>query len=331
MEKREYIGIDISKSTFEAYLYKAGETKGFKNNQQGFDELTKWIEIITKTQLDNVALCFEHTGLYSLPLSIYLHEKHACYFVVSGLLVKRSLGLKRGKSDKIDAQQLSRFAWLYRDELKPYQIPSQVLIKLKQLYSLRARLVKQCSGHKGYLREIRTVLHIDAEDTIVKTCVELVKVLEKQIETIEKEITELIKTDEELLSTYRNITSIKGVGLVVAVAMIVSTNNFQCFDTWRQFSCYAGIAPFEHSSGLSYRGKSRISHLGNRQLKTLLSNSAASSIQYDPEMRLYYQRRLAEGKNKMSTLNIIRNKIVSRIFAVATRRTPYVNLHNYSS
>jgi hypothetical protein len=46
-------------------------------------------------------------------------------------------------------------------------------------------------------------------------------------------------------------------------------------------------------------------------------------------MKAYYERRLQMGKSKMSTLNIIRNKLVSRAFAVVRRRTPYVNIMGY--
>ena len=141
----------------------------------------------------------------------------------------------------------------------------------------------------------------------------------------------LILSDNDVSTTYENITTIKGVGLVLASAMIVSTNNFRTFGTWRKFACYAGIAPFEHTSGSSYRGKTRVSYLGNRSLKTILTLAACTSIQYDPEMKMYYHRKLADGKNKMSVLNVVRNKIVSRVFAVANRGTPYVNVAKYAS
>jgi transposase len=159
----------------------------------------------------------------------------------------------------------------------------------------------------------------------------MVKVLEEKIKVIENEMISLYKNTEELNQTFQTITSIKGVGMVLATAVIVATNNFQSFNTWRQFACYAGIAPFQHQSGTSYRGKTRISTLGNRQLKTLLSQSAATAIQYNAELRLYYQKRVAEGKSKMSTLNVIRNKIVSRIFAVAKRQTPYVDTYKFAA
>lgn len=331
MEKREFIGIDVSKPTLDAWLFKAEKHKQFKNNKKGFQELLKWVEQSTLLDIKDTAFCFEHTGLYSLALSLYLTQKQLSYYFVSGLLVKRSLGLKRGKNDKIDAQCLSRFAWLHREELKPYQMPSQTIIKLKELHSFRAKMVRQCSSYKADVREMKTVEGADSSETIVKLSKELIKVFAEKIKAIEKQMLQLIKTDESLLKTYQNITSIKGVGMILSIAVLVSTNNFKLFDDTRKFACFCGIAPFEHQSGISYRGKSRISSLGNRKLKTLLSQAAASAIQHNPEMKQYYQKRLAEGKNKMSTLNIIRNKIVGRIFAVAKRQTPYVDLFKYAA
>jgi hypothetical protein len=54
--------------------------------------------------------------------------------------------------------------------------------------------------------------------------------------------------------------------------------------------------------------------------------AACCSIRHDKELKKYYQKRVSEGMKKMSCLNIIRAKIVSRIFAVAKRQTPFVTL-----
>ena len=55
------------------------------------------------------------------------------------------------------------------------------------------------------------------------------------------------------------------------------------------------------------------------------------AVQLKGEYKTYYQRRTQEGKNKMSTLNIIRNKLVTRIFAVVKRQTPYVDLSAFAA
>lgn len=329
--KKEIIGIDVSKKTIDVWLHTARIHKDFVNGRSGFSSMLKWIQKHSESGLENWAFCFEHTGMYSYPLSHFLHEKQATFYLVSGLLVKRSLGLVRGKNDKDDASSLARFAYLHQDELQPYTMPSQELLHLKELQSFRSRLVKECAGHKTFIRERKGVLKLNDHDALICMSKELIKALEIKIKIIENEMVAIFKNAEELKCTFQNITSIKGVGLILATAVIIATNNFQAFNTWRQFACYAGIAPFEHQSGTSYKGKTRISHLGNRHLKTLLSQSAATSIQYNAELKLYYQKRIAQGKSKMSTLNVIRNKIVSRIFAVAKRQTPYVDTYKFAA
>ena len=125
------------------------------------------------------------------------------------------------------------------------------------------------------------------------------------------------------------MVSVKGVGLVLASNFLASTNCFTAFKNSRKFACYAGIAPFEKQSGTSLNSKSRVSHYANKRLKSLLHLSATSAIQADPELKAYYQKRVKSGKSKMSTLNIVRNKIVNRIFAVVSRGTPYVPLYQH--
>ena len=48
----------------------------------------------------------------------------------------------------------------------------------------------------------------------------------------------------------------------------------------------------------------------------------------DTEIKSYYERKVAEGKNKMSVINAIRCKIISRAFSVIKRETPFVNIQN---
>ena len=112
---------------------------------------------------------------------------------------------------------------------------------------------------------------------------------------------------------------------------IVYTNNFTRFKTSRQFASYCGVAPFTNSSGTSLRGKTKVSNLANKKLKSLPDMSAKTAIQFSPEMKTFYERRQEMGKSKMSTINIIRNKIISRMFAVVKRQSPYVDLMKYAA
>jgi transposase len=70
--------------------------------------------------------------------------------------------------------------------------------------------------------------------------------------------------------------------------------------------------------------KTEVSQLADKTMKTLLDLSAKNAIQYDKDLREYYLRRLEKSKSKMSTINIVRNKILYRMFAIVKRGSPFV-------
>ena len=147
--------------------------------------------------------------------------------------------------------------------------------------------------------------------------------MKKDLASVDQQIKELVKKDPHLNELFQLMTSVTGVGPVVAVNILVTTDEFKKFETPAQFACYSGVAPFEHTSGKSIRGRSRVSHLANKKIKTLLNLAARAAITAKGELREYYLRKVAQGKNKMSVLNAIRNKIIQRIFCVIKRGTPY--------
>ncbi|WP_203259005.1 IS110 family RNA-guided transposase [Hyunsoonleella ulvae] len=329
--KNEFIGIDVSKNTLEVHLYYMNRARLFKNDIEGRQSLIDWVIKMTNLKSIKLRFCLEHTGIYSQAFCELLEEMNITYYLISGLELKRSMGIKRGKNDKVDAQRIAQYAYLRRDSLVAYKMPEQTVITLKKLLSQRAKIVRQRAGYKALINEQKQMYPSAEKSIVVESSLAIIDFFTLQIRLIEKEITLLIKSNQEILKTYGNIKTIKGVGPILAATMIAYTNNFKSFQNWRKFACYAGIAPFEHSSGTSYRGKTRISALGNRELKTILSLAAATATLHDAQLKLYYHKRLKEGKNKMSTLNIIRNKIVSRIFAVAKRQTPYVETFKFAA
>jgi transposase len=132
-------------------------------------------------------------------------------------------------------------------------------------------------------------------------------------------------------NNFKLIQTVRGIGVVLARYLIIYTENFTRFTNPRKFACFAGIAPFEYSSGSSIRGKTKVHPVANKHLKSLLNIAAMSAIQLKGEYQIYYKRRIKLGKNKMSTLNIIRNKLVHRVFAVVKRQTPYVDIYQFAA
>ena len=331
MEILDTVGIDMSKLTFDVRIHSTQSYAQFENSNEGFKQLLNWAYKNSSFSRENIFFIFEHTGLYSHKISVYLTEKKVAFALVPGLEIKRSLGLARGKNDKVDATNIAKYAYRLRDEIKPYEMPSEQVQALKRLLSLRDRLVKQRAGFKASLKEQKRVLPKKENHILFTSQEKMINYLTKQIGTIEEEMMGIINSNEQLIEQFKLITSIKGVGKQTALFMIAYTHGFIKFKNWRKFASYCGIAPFPKQSGTSVRGKTKVSNLANKKIKRLLDLCAKSSIQYNLEMKNYYNKRVDEGKNKMSTINIIRNKLLSRIFAVVKRKTHYVDLMKYAA
>ena len=331
MDIKEVIGIDVGKKFNEARIHTNQQLIEFENNIKGFKALEKWVLNNVKCHKSQIMFAFEHTGLYSYPMSVYFTEKGYSYIIIPGLELKRSMGIARGKDDKIDAKRIAIYAYEKRSELKPYELPQEEIVQIKRLLSLREKLVKQRAGYKGTIGEFKIFLKRKDNKMLFDVHEKMIKEITKQIEKIEKNLDDIIKNDQQIKRIYKLITSIKGVGPQTALFLIVYTDKFTKFDNWRKFASYCGIAPFPNRSGISIRGKTKVSNLANKKIKSLLDQCAKTSIQHNPEMKLYYEKRVKIGKPKMSTINVIRNKILSRIFAVVKRGTPYVNTMGYIS
>ena len=318
MKEKQILAIDVSKRSLDICVRPTGKTFKISNDLSGFRELTAAID----RDLEPLVV-MEHTGLYSFNLEKYLEEQGVAYCKVPALEIKRSHGLVRGKSDKIDSVRIAEYAWLRRTQLVPTPKTTEKVVRLNQLLSLRAKLVKDCGGYKTRIKETLDAALISKSDLIYKSQMAVLTSLNCQIQKVEKAIEKLIETDPDLKNNFDLIRTIKGVGKIVAARMLAVTSNFKKFSNARKFNCYAGLAPFKHESGTSIRGRSRVSHLANKEIKTVLNLAAFCAIRCNQELKLYYEKRVSEGMKRMSCINIIRAKIVGRIFAVVKRQTPY--------
>jgi len=331
-----FIGIDISKKWIDVCLSLNGKTsqmphQQFLNNKKGFKKLLLFIQsFASKHAIDGAWLfCMEHTGVYALPLCSFLEKQSLDYVLQSALEIKRSLGLRRGKSDQTDAAYIARYAFLHQDELIVSRMPNDKLLRIKNLLSLRNRLVKANKSLKVASKELTAFSTFSG--SVNRTTRRVCKELDKQIKQTEQEIQASIQESETLNRLFKLVVSVKGIGLIIGAHLLVYTNAFTAFDNARQFACYIGIAPFGHSSGSSIKRPDRVSHLANKKLKTLISNGAMSALQWDQEIKAYYHRKIGENKNKFLVQNNVKNKLIQRVFAVVKRGTPYVELNQFKA
>lgn len=321
-----FVGIDVSKLTIDAAIYASANEpilhQQFENRPSGFRKLLAWVhQHRDKTHL---LFCLEHTGLYALPLCCFFTQQKLSYSLQSALHVKRSMGIQRAKNDKADALMLARFAYLYRDEIKPSQLPSKTLLKIQHLLAYRQRLVKNKVALEVAAKELVNFVDKEFSINIIRDSQKHIAQLMASMQLVDKQHQLVISEDQEVHRTYQLATSVTGIGLQTAAYLLVHTQCFKSFTNWRQLACFAGTSPFEYTSGSSVRGRSKLSKIGHMKLKALLSNGANAAIQSPNEFCDYYNRKILEGKPKMVALNGVRNKLISRVFATVQRGTPYI-------
>ncbi len=329
MQITNILGIDISKKTIDVALSQNKvnsemHNNQFTNNLKGFRDLLSWLKQ-QKINLKELLVCMENTGIYHRCLVVYLQAKNIFTWVETPVEIKWSMGLQRGKNDSVDAQRIALYAFRNQDKAKNYSALDKSLQKIADLMATRKRLIK---ARKMLLVPVKEMLQSGLKEeskVLEKACNGSVKALEKEIKAIEIQLEKIIESEEELSENYKIVRSVRCVGFVCSLHLMVYTHNFTKFDNAKQIASYCGIAPFEYSSGTSIRGKTRVHNMANKTLKTSIHMCAVSSVRHNPEMKQYMERKVVEGKNKMLILNAIRNKIVQRVFACVREKRMYEN------
>jgi transposase len=320
------VGIDVSKESLDVCLIRTSDGslyyQKFNNNMQGFQKMKHWLKSYGCELEAGTLVCLEHTGLYTRRLVHYLMSRQVAVWLETPLQIKRSIGLVRGKDDKIDSERIARYAFLHQDKAVLVSLSGLTIEKLKDLQANRNQLLKALNSIKTTVKEM---LSIDAASgkTLQRVNKDAIKGLEKSLEQVEQKMSEFIEADAELKKKYDLVTSIKGVGKVLAITLLVYTHGFAKMEDGRKLACYCGVAPFEYRSGSSVFGKTGVSKFANKELKRILYLVSMNSIQYNEELKAYFKRKVAQGKPKMSVLNAVQNKLLHQIVAVVKRGTPY--------
>lgn len=325
-----FIGIDISKATLDFAVVAANKLRFHfqaTNDKKGIESFTKKLkEQCPDADFLNSLYCMEHTGIYNNHIVSFLHTQKANIWVEHPLNIKNSLGMIRGKNDKIDALRIANYAYKNRDEVHLWVPKRDVIQKLDRLTALRNRLVKARKMMQAPLTDCKDFISKKDLNDAKKSCQYTLQALDKDIKKVNQDIQTVIQNDSYLKELYEFIESVKGVGPAIASEILIVTNEFKNINEPKKFACHAGVVPFNYSSG-QYKGKAKTSNKANKQLKALLHNGAMSAIQHSPEIREYYLRKTAEGKNQMLVVNNICNKLIHRVFSCVHRKEKYKDFY----
>lgn len=333
METKLFMGCDVAQDSFSFCLRSSKEIvlEGMVDNNT--KAIQSWLSSLKRTHkldLSAMIFCLEHTGVYGMILMRTLHLRSMIVCVEGAANIKLSLGLQRGKNDRVDAQRIAEYAMRYTDRLKQWTPKREALVKLQLLVGMRCRLIKARNVLTSHTEEAGKFLGKQEYMILKKGTQESLRAIQAEIGKADERIEDLIKSDENLKRLSTLVTSVDNIGMVTCASILVRTNEFLDIKEAKKFACTAGLAPFEHTSGKSVRGKTRVSHRAHKDLKTLLHMCAIGAISRKGELQDFYHRKVGQGKNKMVVLNAIRNKLVHRIFAVVRDGVMYQKNYQYN-
>lgn len=320
------IGIDVSKPHLDVVLLdekgKAIQEERIPNTAAGLRKHLRTVAL-RGTQKQDLLVCLEPTGHYSSVAIMTLLKMKVPVWLAHPTDIQRSLGMTRGKDDKVDARRIAQYAYRFQDKARLLDESYLGFAEIKELLSTRDALVRDRAEQRARKSDNLLYMGKTAKACVTKCIDRIARALERSIKEVEQQIEAMIKADTQVVAKRELVMSVTGVGPVFANEFIVATRGFTRFDTPRQFECYVGVAPFEYSSGISITGRRRVSHRANKRLKQLLHLAAMSAIRVKGDLQDYYKRKIAQGKKPMSVLNAVRAKIIHHIWAVLASGQPY--------
>ena len=301
---KNYIGIDISKSTIDVYDGK--KSYKFENNELGFKSIVSLVEEIKET-----IFIFEPTGIYSYDLTEFCDKNSIGCVIVSPKVSRdfaRSLKV-RSKTDKIDAKVLYK----YQSHVEPNMIKVPKInhhaIKIQEMLNSYELLKSMTQQFKNQLESIS----IDNK-TLVSLTKKMIKFHETEADKLFEKIEKLLFKDESIKRKYEAMLTIPAIGNKSALYLIAFFIKYPLANA-KELTALVGLDPVMRDSG-TYRGKQRISKHGGQQLRNLLFLPTLASLRFNDRIKLFYTRLTTNAKSKKLAVIASMRKLILMAFSI---------------
>jgi transposase len=295
---QQFVGIDIAaKTATVAIQFAADAAPGhpfvIEQTPTGVAALHRHLQA-KHPEPATTLVVLEATGSYWITLATTLHQTGYAVSVINPTQAHHFAKalLRWSKTDTIDAQTLARLAATLQPA--PWTPPPAVYHELQQRLAQRDVWI-------AMRQQLRNQHHALTQQPVVVAAVvgrmeDLIATLDAQISAIEAELRPALAEDAAWAAAAARLESIKGIGLVTALWILVTTLNFSMCVTPEAAVAYAGLAPREAESGTSVRRRPTIGKSGNARLRTALYMATLSAAQSNPAIKTVYERMRAAGK-----------------------------------
>ena len=306
-----YVGIDVAKAQLDVAVRPTDDRWEVPHDQAGVRQLVSQLKA-----LQPVMVLLEASGGLEVTLVAALAAESVPVVVVNPRQVRdfaRATG-KLAKTDALDAAVLAHFAEAVRPPVRPLRdAETQVL------NSMAARR-----------HQVMTMLVSEKNRLGTATTVAVRPRIEAHIAWLERELDEL---DEGLRQTLRQspvwrekddlLRTVPGVGEQLSITLLAYLPELGTLDR-RQIAALVGVAPFNRDSG-TLRGK-RTVWGGRARVRAALYMGALVASRFNPVIRDFYQRLLADGKPKKLALTACMRKLLVILNSMLKHSSPWRDL-----
>lgn len=310
-----YFGIDVSRDRLDcAAVNEQGDrstrARSFANDAEGVRSLIHWV--LTHDAGEPRRVVMEATAAYHELSATQLHFAGLVVSVVNAAKVRslaRGLGML-SKTDSIDAVVLAQYARLAQP--RPWQ-PAD--LSLQQFSAMLMRLDALEANLRRELNRLDQVELRPASACVMDSLNDTIGFLRQQCTAMRKAINAHIRCNAGLKDTIERLRTIPAIGEKSAnrMAALLGTN---AFTSAKQAAAFLGLIPVKTESGVSVKGRTRLSKAGNPRIRASLYMAAVVAKRINPDVKALYDRLCAGGKSKMAALGACMRKLVHLCYGV---------------
>jgi transposase len=310
----EYIGIDISKDTFHVAWNEVAEVSVFTNKNEGITSFENSLHQ-RNFQKDCTTIGLESTGVYHLLLCVLLADHGWNVTVINPYITSKAIKapLRQVKTDAKDAKTIrtvliAGHGYRFTDTAE--------ILRLKALlreYAALTKLKIRCKHVICVQEKYQETTEQQLESVFPQLCISL----ENTLKEMKKRLKET-QSDTQIL-----LQSIPGIGPVCSAALVAHIGDIDRFSAPQKLVAYLGLDCRVHQSGTSIKGKGFLTKRGNRTLRSLLFNAAFIARRYNPDLKAFFDKKIAEGKHYHVAMCAVERKLVHLIYAVWKRGTVF--------
>ena len=314
------LGIDVGKLELSVAILIDHKfiTAKVKNNVNGYTEI---INLMKKNKINKITACLEATGSYGDHVADFLYANNYEVAVVNPFCIKAFANSKLTihKTDTVDAKIIAEYA--SKNKLTLYKPRSPEIKKLRELCTA-------LENYKIQQTQIKCYIEHSTSSNISKSWNRLLKYIDKEMLLLQQEIEKILESIPELKQDCDNLQTIPGIGKTTAIALLSYIPDLSNFKNARQLAAYSGLVPRHKISGISVKGKSKLSKMGSNRLRKALFFPAIVGSKYNSILVNFCNKLKGKGKAKISVIGAAMRKLLHIIFAVLKNKTTFNAEHN---